>query len=146
MKRGITQKQRAYCLEFMETGNSSEAYRRSYDTSGMTTASVNRCAKDVYDNVNVSAMIEQLRKKAMKRNEITVDTLLDELEEARQIAMGADTPQSSAAVTATMGKAKLLGLDKVIIDHRSGDGSMSFRPQDYALAESELGSKLNDLD
>ncbi|MBP3935820.1 MAG: terminase small subunit [Pseudomonas sp.] len=124
MKRGITQKQRAYCLAFMETGNSSEAYRRSYDTSGMTTASVNRCAKDVYDNVNVSAMIEQLRKKAMKRNEITVDTLLDELEEARKAALDADTAQSSAAVSATMGKARLLGLDKKIVDHMSSDGSL----------------------
>lgn len=124
MKRGITQKQRAYCLSFMETGNSSEAYRRSYDTSGMTTASVNRCAKDVYDNVNVSAMIEQLRKKAMKRNEITVDTLLDELEEARKAALEADTAQSSAAVSATMGKARLLGLDKKIVDHMSSDGSL----------------------
>lgn len=124
MKRGITQKQRAYCLAFMETGNSSEAYRRSYDTSGMTTASVNRCAKDVYDNVNVSAMIEQLRKKAMKRNEITVDTLLDELEEARKAALEADTAQSSAAVSATMGKARLLGLDKKIVDHMSSDGSL----------------------
>ena len=123
MKRGITQKQRSYCLAFMETGNSSEAYRRSYDTSGMTTASVNRCAKDVYDNVNVSAMIEQLRKKAMKRNEITVDTLLDELEEARKAALEADTAQSSAAVSATMGKARLLGLDKKIVDHMSSDGS-----------------------
>lgn len=123
MKRGITQKQRAYCLAFMETGNSSEAYRRSYDTSGMTTASVNRCAKDVYDNVNVSAMIEQLRKKAMKRNDITVDTLLDELEEARKAALEADTAQSSAAVSATMGKARLLGLDKKIVDHMSSDGS-----------------------
>lgn len=124
MKRGITQKQRAYCLAFMETGNSSEAYRRSYDTSGMTTASVNRCAKDVYDNVNVSAMIEQLRKKAMKRNEITVDTLLDELEEARKAALDAGTAQSSAAVSATMGKARLLGLDKKIVDHMSSDGSL----------------------
>ena len=124
MKRGITQKQRAYCLAFMETGNSSEAYRRSYDTSGMTTASVNRCAKDVYDNVNVSAMIEQLRKKAMNRNEITVDTLLDELEEARKAALDADTAQSSAAVSATMGKARLLGLDKKIVDHMSSDGSL----------------------
>jgi phage terminase small subunit len=124
MKRGITQKQRAYCLAFMETGNSSEAYRRSYSTSGMTTASVNRCAKDVYDNVNVSSMIEQLRKKAMKRNQITVDTLLDELEEARKAALEADTAQSSAAVSATMGKARLLGLDKKIVDHMSSDGSL----------------------
>ena len=60
----------------------------------------------------------------MKRNEITVDTLLDELEEARKAALDADTAQSSAAVSATMGKARLLGLDKKIVDHMSSDGSL----------------------
>lgn len=59
----------------------------------------------------------------MRRHDLTVGDLLAELEEARQAALGAENPQSSAAVAATMGKAKILGLDKQIIDHRSSDGS-----------------------
>ena len=51
---------------------------------------------------------------------ITIKTLLDELNEARVIALGADTPQSSAAITATMSKAKLVGLDKYVVE-LSGD-------------------------
>lgn len=61
----------------------------------------------------------------MRRHDLTVGDLLAELEEARQAALGAENPQSSAAVAATMGKAKILGLDKQVIDHKSSDGSMS---------------------
>ena len=42
--------------------------------------------------------------------------LLLELEEARQCALAAETPQTSAAIGATMGKAKLMGLGKQLID------------------------------
>ena len=59
---------------------------------------------------------------------MTVDSLLVELEQARQIALGAETPQTAAAVSATLGKAKLVGLDKQILDLRSGDGSMTPQP------------------
>ena len=52
-------------------------------------------------------------------------------------ALAAETPQASAAVGATMGKAKLLGLDKQIIDHRSADGSMSPVAPVYNIVKSE---------
>ena len=52
----------------------------------------------------------------MRRHVMTVGDLLKELEEARQAALGAENPQSSAAVAATMGKAKILGLDKQIVE------------------------------
>ena len=47
---------------------------------------------------------------------VTVEDLLIELEEARQI--GIDTKSAAPMVAATMGKAKLMGLDKQIIEHR----------------------------
>ena len=46
--------------------------------------------------------------------------LILELEEARKAALKAETPQSSAAVAATMGKAKMLGFDKQIIELTTG--------------------------
>ena len=58
-----------------------------------------------------------------ERNNITVDTLLAELEANRLAALNAPTPQVSAAVAATMGKAKLLGLDKQVINHVGGSGT-----------------------
>ena len=39
-----------------------------------------------------------------------MDDLIRELEEARTAALTADSVQSAAAVSATMGKAKLLGM------------------------------------
>ena len=57
-----------------------------------------------------------------ERNNITVDTLLAELEANRLAALNAPTPQVSAAVAATMSKAKLLGFDKQIINHVGGTG------------------------
>ena len=64
----------------------------------------------------VTGRLSELRDKAAKRNQITVDDLIRELEEARIAALTAETPQSSAATAATMGKAKLLGLDKQIVE------------------------------
>lgn len=60
-----------------------------------------------------------------KRCGITLQSLIDELEEARQAALGAETVQSSAAVAATQAKAKLTGMDKLVIDNISSDGSMT---------------------
>lgn len=59
-------------------------------------------------NESVRARIAEIQAKASKRAEITVQSLADELEEARAIAL--KEGQTSAAVSATMGKAKLFGL------------------------------------
>lgn len=48
----------------------------------------------------------------MERHKITVDDLLAELDEAR--AIGKKTGKAAPMVAATMGKAKLLGLDKQV--------------------------------
>jgi hypothetical protein len=62
---------------------------------------------------------------------VTVDTLVAELEEARQIALGVPAP--SAAVAATMGKAKLLGLDRIVDDRDSSEN----RPITINLVEAK---------
>ena len=121
----LTQKQENFALHYVECGNASEAYRRSYNASKMKTESVNRKAHDVLENVNVSARVAELKEQHRERHNVTVDDLLNELEEARTVALTCETPQSSAAVSATMGKAKILGLDKQVIDHVSSDGTMT---------------------
>jgi len=47
---------------------------------------------------------------AIQKAVVTVESLVEDLREARMIALGADPPQTSGAVAATMGMAKLLGL------------------------------------
>ncbi len=106
----LTAKQEAFCRAYIENGgNASDAYRTAYDAKGMKDATVHREAKALIDNPKVATRITTLRGAAAERHEVTVDSLMAELEEARESAM--KNPRGiSAAVSAIMGKAKLLGL------------------------------------
>lgn len=119
----LTAKQEAFCLAYLETGNASEAYRKAYNAKNMKPETVNRKAKELLDHGKISARLTQLQNKAAERNEITVDRLLAELEEARQLALQEGQP--SAMVSATMGKAKITGRDKQILEH---SGTVSTTP------------------
>lgn len=118
----LTAKQEAFCIAYLETGNATEAYRRAYDVSKMAPATINRAAKDVIDNSKIAARLAELRAPVIKKAQITVEDLLRELEEARTVAMTCETPQSSAAIAATMGKAKLLGFDKQVVELSGKNG------------------------
>lgn len=122
----LTPKQEAFAQAFVQTSNASEAYRLSYDAENMKPESVHRAAKEVYDNPKVAARISELRDEMVERHRLTVDDLIRELEEARAAALHQEKPQAAAMVAATMGKAKILGLEAPSkIDHTSSDGSMS---------------------
>lgn len=112
MLKHLTPKQEAFCLAYIETSNATEAYRRAYDCQRMKPESINRKAKDLLDNGKITARLTELRQPIMDRHSITVDSLLIELEQARKVAIEDRSP--TAAVSATMGKARLLGLDKQV--------------------------------
>lgn len=124
----LTPKQERFCLLYIELGNASEAYRQSYDCKKMADSTVNRKAKELIDNGKITARIAELQAEIKQRHNITVDDLLEELEQARKAALTAESPQSSAAVAATMGKAKLLGFlvekteNKTTVEVKSGLG------------------------
>ena len=104
----LTPKQEKFCQVYIETGNASEAYRQAYNTEKMKPESVNSKGYQLLQQVQITARLDELRAEHKKRHEITVDTLVAELEEARKLAF--ETEKAAAAVQATMGKAKLLGL------------------------------------
>lgn len=110
----LTPKQESFCLTYIETGNASEAYRQAYEAEGMKPETINRKAKELLDNGKITARIEELKAEHAERHKLTVDDLLAELEEARTLAKAKENP--NAMTQATMGKAKLLGLDKQIIE------------------------------
>ena len=118
MSDKLTIKQEAFAQAYIETGNASEAYRRVYTAKNQKAETVNRNAFGLTQNSKILARLDELKAQHAKRHNLTVDDLLAELEEARQIALQATTPQTGAAIAGTMGKAKLLGYDKTII---SGD-------------------------
>ncbi|WP_209026251.1 terminase small subunit [Mannheimia haemolytica] len=129
----LTPKQEAFCFAYIETGNASEAYRQAYETEDMKSETVHRKAKELMDNGKITARIEELKAEHAERHKLTVDDLLKELEEARILAREKENP--NAMTQATMGKAKLLGLDKQVIDHTSSDDSL--KPQ-IQLTEGEF--------
>ena len=112
----LTIKQEKFCQSYVEKGNASEAYRLAYNAGNMKPETINTKAKELLKNGPITVRVKELQAKAEARHDITVDSLLKELEEARTAALAAETVQASAAVNATMSKAKLLGLDKQIIE------------------------------
>ena len=106
-------KHEQFCQVWLETGNKSEAYRKSHPNSlKWKDETVHNKASALSKKGEVLARYEQLQEDTVKAHGITIESLLKELDEARGVALTADTPQSSAAITATMSKAKLVGLDK----------------------------------
>jgi phage terminase small subunit len=144
-KRRFTDKMEAFCLVYMETNNASEAYRRSYNVTNMAEKTAARESWIVLQKPQVQARIAELREAVMDRHQITVDTLLAELEEARTAALGAETPQTSAAVSATMGKAKLLGLDKKIVEITGKNGGAIETKSQVTVDKKALESVLDRL-
>jgi phage terminase small subunit len=119
----LTEKQELFCRAFIETGEKVTAYKMAYNAENMKAPVITVKSCELASLPHVAARIDELREAARERNKITVDTLLAELEENRQAALNAETPQAAAATSATMGKAKLLGLDKQIIEHTGPGGS-----------------------
>lgn len=112
----LTQKQEAFCLAVMEVGNASEAYRRAYDAENMKSETVNKRSSELMANGAVAGRLAELREEAKERAMVTVESLTRELEEAREIAK--KEGQASAAVAATMGKAKLHKLLTEQVEHK----------------------------
>lgn len=127
----LTPKQENFCLAYLETGNASEAYRRAYNAENMKPESINKRASELLDNGEVAGRLEELRAPIIAKAQLTVEDLLAELEEARQLAIETEAP--APAVSATMGKAKLLGLDKQVLEH-TGPGGAPLLPTTIVLA------------
>lgn len=100
----LSEKQKRFVLEYLIDLNATQAAIRA----GYSEKTAQEQGSRLLSNVMVSEAISKGQAKAAKRAEITVQSLADELEEARAIALA--EKQSSAAVSATMGKAKLFGL------------------------------------
>lgn len=131
----LTEKQEKFCRAYIETGNASEAYRQAYNAEKMKPETVTIKASELLKNGKVTVRLEELKKRHAKRHDYKVDDLLAELEEARKIALQAETPQTSAAISATLGKAKLLGLDKKLIEHSGSIATLDLTNQ---LTENQL--------
>lgn len=106
-----------FAQKWHETGNKSEAYRYSHPASLEWKAeTINVRACELSKNSKVLVRYEELKQETADNHGITIAGLLSELEEIKVKAMGAETPQCSAAVSSVMSKAKLVGLDVIKVE------------------------------
>ena len=120
-KAMFTPKMEKFCQVYVRTGNQAEAYRQAYDVRPDTKPEciwVN--GSRLMAKESIQRRVQQIFERASKKTDITVARLTEELEEARQLAV--KTEQASAMTSATMGKAKINGLDvkKVEVTGASG--------------------------
>jgi phage terminase small subunit len=81
-------------------------------------------------NVNVSVRIDELKARAAEKAAITAADIAMQLDEDRVFARHVE--QAAAAVSATMGKAKVLGLIKEKHEH-TGNVTLTVSPEDASL-------------
>ncbi|MDP8162189.1 terminase small subunit [Pasteurella skyensis] len=135
----LTPKQELFCEKYIELGNASEAYRQSYNAENMKDDTVHRKAFDLLENGKITARLNELRKEHLKRHNITVDSLILDLERVFNEAMDRDNPNFSSAVSAKMGQAKILGFDKQVIEHSTSDNTL--RPTVIKLVAPDFEDK-----
>ena len=121
----------------LELGSPSEAYKSAYNAVKMASQSISVEAAKLLANPSIALRLSELRQQTLERHQLTVDDLIAELEEARSAAREGDKPQAAAMVAATMGKAKLLGLEAAQkIDHSGGIALLD--KEDYKRARAEM--------
>ena len=113
--------------------NQSDACRSAYNCEKWKPATVNNKASALMRIDEVRARVDELRKPAIAAVAITVQDLIRELEEARVIASTGERPQASAMVSATVAKAKLLGLEAPAKVEVSGAMSLLISQDDAEL-------------
>lgn len=113
MSDKLTPKQEYFAQVYVETSSYTEAYIEAISKKcKRTTARVEGCK--LAKIPQVAEKIKELREMHAEEHDVNVARLLGELEQARQLAM--EERNAGGAVSAVMGKAKLVGLDKQVIE------------------------------
>ena len=118
MSTNLTPKQEKFAQKYIELGSAAEAYRVAYDAENMKPVTIRRKAAELLEHGGVAAYVRALREMHLIRHQVTVDSITEELDESRKLATA--DKQHSAAINASLGKAKLHGLieDKSVVTVR----------------------------
>ncbi len=111
----LTQKQEAFCLAYLETGNASEAYRVAYKPQRMAAKTVNEKASRLLATGKVRARLDELRAPVREKAQITLESHLARLDELSRKAEAEG--QFSAAISAETNRGKVAGLYVEKIEH-----------------------------
>ena len=123
---GLTEKNMAFArsvvLDVKRDKIMGDHYREIFG-GNMNRDSYSSCASRLWRSPVIMEYVEKLREEMRERFMITVESLIEELQEIKLVALGAETPQCGAAVAAVLGKAKLAGLDKAVEEKIKIDGA-----------------------
>lgn len=122
MSQNLTPQQQQFCQHYLQSNDASAAYRQAYKSDSLTAQGIAAKAQALLQQDKVQQHLQQLRTRQGILHGMSIEALLAELEQARQLALDLkihDKPQISSAISATLGKAKLLGLDKQLFDCNS---------------------------
>lgn len=75
----LTPKQEAFSRHYVETGNATEAYRRSYNAEKMSDEATRVEACRLLGNPNVALTVERLQRQVAERHDVTIDKVIREL-------------------------------------------------------------------
>ena len=75
----LTPKQELFCQKVIELSSEAEAYRTAYNTKNMKPETVHSKACILRKDGKIAARISELQEEVKKRNDVTVDRLIQEL-------------------------------------------------------------------
>jgi phage terminase small subunit len=112
----LTPKQEAFVYHYCSNGGNGT---QAAISAGYSEKTAQEIASQNLSKVMIKEELDKFRSNRAKEAEITVQDLIKELEESRALADRIEQP--SAMTGATMGKAKLLGLDQLVLIHKVDD-------------------------
>ena len=105
----LTDKQEAFVNEYVNNGFNAT---KAAIAAGYSEKGARQTASETMAKPYIQEAIEELKAVNAEYYRVTTDSLMRELEEARELAIKTGNPASM--INASMGKAKLTGLDKPV--------------------------------
>jgi phage terminase small subunit len=106
-KTSITPKQASFAQAYVECGNASEAYRKTYNCEGSSNRVVWKEASIVLANHHVTVRVAELQAKHAEKHEVTIEYLTRKYQHAMEAAY--ESAQFGPAVSAITQLGKLHG-------------------------------------
>ena len=129
-------KHELFVQKWHELDNKTQAYLIAYPAAKRwKDATVNNKASALSKENEILARYNELQEESGARHGITIDSLLKELNEIKEVAMNLETPQCSAAVSSVMSKAKLTGHDILRVEVSSKEELTPFGSISAAVDE-----------
>ncbi|PPC98364.1 MAG: hypothetical protein CTY35_05430 [Methylotenera sp.] len=72
----LTPKQENFCIEYLKSGNASDAYRRSYNAKKMSAKVIANRASELLDNGDITVRLEDLKKPVIEKTQLTLERVI----------------------------------------------------------------------